>query len=252
MFHRLSLLLTIVFILLTCCAHAQNSTFKTGEFVVAKTANEILGQEHAKNYTQFINPDLEITWEINIPANYDPAYPPGILVYISPQNKIKLPSGWIDVTEDKNLIFIAARKSGNKEPVSKRFAMALLALPLLQATYAINTDRIYISGFSGGGRVASMVSTSYPQIFKGALYNCGVNFWQDINSEQLETIKENRFVFLTGTNDFNLIDTKKVYSKYKKAGVINAKLMIVSNMGHSNPRRQKFSQAIEYLDAIKQ
>ena len=93
-----------------------------------------------------------------------------------------------------------------------------------------------------------MVATQYPQFFKGAIYNCGVNFWNDINEEQLNLIKNNRFVFLTGTDDFNLNDTKKVYAKYKKANVKNIDLMIIPRMGHTNPKKNRFAKAINFLD----
>lgn len=243
--------LAIVFLLVSCCAHAQISALKTGSYEATATANALLGKELANKYSHLIDLDLDVTWEIDVPEDYDPKNPPGVMVYVSPQNIVNLPTGWLDVTEEKNLIFVAARMSGNNEPVSRRIVMALLALPLIQASYTINTERIFISGFSGGGRIASMVSTSFPHIFKGALYNCGANFWQDVDAQQMEDIQNNRFVFLTGTNDFNLVDTKKVYSKYKKAGVTNSKLMIIPRMGHSNPRRNKFAQAIDYLDAAQ-
>tara|TARA_R110002073_G_scaffold28167_6_gene89730 strand:+ start:1283 stop:2041 length:759 start_codon:yes stop_codon:yes gene_type:complete len=251
MLHRLSLPLAIVFLLVNCCAYAQDTTLRTGPYETTGTAKDILGKELSSKYSHLIDLDLDITWEIDVPDDYDPKNPPGVMVYISPQNIVNLPTGWLDVTDEKNLIFIAARMSGNNEPVGSRIVMALLALPLVQSSYTINTDRIFISGFSGGGRVASMVSTSFPHIFKGALYSCGANFWQDVNIEQMENIQNNRFVFLTGTNDFNLNDTKKVYSKYKKAGATNSKLMVIPRMGHSNPKRTKFAQAIEYLDAAE-
>ena len=242
--------LMATFFLLVTHSVAQTPNVSTGSYEITKTPLAILGEELAPTYANLIDVNEEVIWEIHVPENYDPNNPPGVMVYISPQNIVNEPNGWLEVTERRNLIWIAARKSGNKEQVSNRISMAMLALPLLQSTYNINTNRIYVSGFSGGGRIASLVATNLPHVFKGALYNCGANFWDTANDEQLLHIKNNRFVFLTGSDDFNLDDTKRVYAKYKKAGVKNIKLMVIPRMGHSNPKRAKFSQALEYLDDL--
>ena len=66
---------------------------------------------------------------------------------------------------------------------------------MLTNTYEINQDRIYLAGFSGGGRVASIVAAEYPHIFKDAIYTSGVNFWNKIASRNIEQIRRNAYVF---------------------------------------------------------
>ena len=41
----------------------------------------------------------------------------------------------------------------------------------------MNPERVYVSGLSGGGKMASMVAIDHAHLFKGAIYNCGVEFW---------------------------------------------------------------------------
>lgn len=229
-------------------AFAQNIPVQTGSFTLTQSVNSVLGTDLAETYSNMIDINDDITWEVDVPELYDPENPPGVLVYISPQNIINIPHGWLDITKKHNLIFISARNSGNKVSVNKRIIMSLIAPTLIQSKYKINTNRIYISGFSGGGRVASMVSTQFPNIFSGTIYICGVNFWEKITNQKLDMIRKNRFVFLTGTEDFNLSDTKNVYARYKKEEVKNIKLIVVAKMRHSNPNRSKFNQAIEFLD----
>lgn len=232
----------------TAYSQELNPTYKTGAYTITSTLLEILGQNDAETYKDMIDSNKEITWEIYVSEKYDPSKPPGIMVYVSPQNQIKTPSGWMDVMEDANLIWVAAQMSGNDILSQKRIMMAVLALPLIQDRYSVDTSRLYISGFSGGGRIASIVTANFPQLFSGAVYNCGVNFWGDISSAELDLIKKKRFVFITGTDDFNLQDTKSVYYKYKAADVKNIKLMVINRMGHENPKRNKFAQAINFLD----
>lgn len=40
----------------------------------------------------------------------------------------------------------------------------------------INHERVYLSGLSGGGKMANMVATDNAHLFKGAIYSCGVDF----------------------------------------------------------------------------
>ncbi|MEZ5758960.1 MAG: hypothetical protein R3D86_12135 [Emcibacteraceae bacterium] len=227
---------------------AESNDAQTGYFTMSGSLNSILGEDEAKSFVDLIDPNTMITWEIDVPENYDPANPPGVMVYVSPQNSVNIPNGWLEITRNRNLIFIGARESGNKVQADNRIVMSVMALPLIQKTYKINTNRIYISGFSGGGRIASIVSTKFPHIFNGALYNCGANFWEDVNDQRLNLIKSHNYVFLTGTKDFNLDDTKNVYAKYKKAGVNKIKLMVIPRMGHSNPKKSQFENALQFLD----
>jgi pimeloyl-ACP methyl ester carboxylesterase len=76
---------------------------------------------------------------------------------------------------------------------------------------------VYVSGFSGGGRVASMVAPEYPQVFKGAIFICGVNDWGNRKPADLETVQSNRYVFLTGRKDFNRSETRSVHRSYNTA-----------------------------------
>jgi predicted peptidase len=122
---------------------------------------------------------------------------------------------------------------------------------MIAREFRIAQQRIYVSGFSGGGRIASVVATNFPEVFKGAIYNCGVNFWDENTPESLKLIRNNRFVFITGSKDFNLRDTKRVFKKYEKAGVEQIKLMVIPHMSHSNPGRSDYAQAIAFLDNIR-
>ena len=240
--------LFISIILIIWFAGANAFADQKGQFEIVSNSQEIFGDELSSLYNEIIAKDENIALEIQVPENYNSENPPGIMVYTSPQNQINIPRGWLELMDTENLIWVAARESGNKTFITKRILLTLAGLQYVQENFSINSNRVYISGLSGGGRIASMVATQYPQFFKGAIYNCGVNFWNDINEEQLNLIKNNRFVFLTGTDDFNLNDNKKVYAKYKKANVKNIDLMIIPRMGHTNPKKNRFAKAINFLD----
>jgi hypothetical protein len=61
-------------------------------------------------------------------------------------------------------------------------------------------------------------------------------------------VLNNKYVFVTGTRDFNLNETRIVYRKYLKAGAENSLLEIENGMGHSLPNANTLTTALEFLD----
>jgi predicted peptidase len=214
---------------------AQEVNAQHGEHTATSSVLELLGEINAQSFENKISINEPVEWEIYVPENYDPDIPAGVLVFINSRDSGKIVPEWIELMDKHNLIWIGANESGNKISISKRVAYAILAPKLLNNSYVINPERIYISGFSGGGRVSSMVATEYNQIFKGAIYNSGANFWGETSLSRYEEMKNNYYVFITGTEDFNLEDTKEVYNAYKNAGINNSKLIVIPNMAHKRP-----------------
>jgi len=229
-------------------AGLDGTSVQTGEFSSRATVLELLGESSAQGYESLVSIDDPIQWQVYVPESYDPQKPAGLLVYISPTNSGQIPDDWKSLMEQYNLIWVAADNSGNNAPVVNRFTFALLATVLVDRYYRLDEKRRYISGFSGGGRVASMVATEYAKLFRGAIYNCGVNFWDDNPAVSIDQLKTNRYVFITGAKDFNKTDTRRVYGQYEKAGVEQIKLMVIPFMGHRNPGSRDYGKAIAWLD----
>jgi len=225
------------------------SAVRTGEFQLTLTLAEVIGADSARNAEKIIPPDEPITWEIYVPDSYRPDNPAGLVVYISPTPSGEIPRGWKSVMDQRNMIWIAANRSGNRVVVPRRVVFAIVAPTLAGKHYQIDRERIYLSGLSGGGKMASMVATDHAHLFKGAVYNCGVDFWDKHPPRRFELIKQNHYVFVTGTLDQALEPTKKVYKQYRSAGVENSKLMVIHDMTHRNPGSYDFDEALQYLDS---
>ena len=246
----------IIIIIITCVwgtslfsQTLQDDTAQVGEFTTTSSVIEILGEASAKSFEPIISVDKPIEWAVYVSKNYDSQVPAGILVYISANNSGTIPNEWKEIIDNHNLIWIGANKSGNKIATSHRVIFAILAPAVISNNYNINADRIYVSGFSGGGRVSSMVATEYAHLFKGAIYISGANFWSEDKPKHYDKIKKNHYVFITGTKDFNLGDTKEVYNAYKSAGIPNIKLLVIPFMSHEKPPVRKYEEAIDFLDS---
>ena len=231
-------------------AEGADQTTKTGAFKMSATPAEIFGPDSAANFAYIIPVDEAISWQITVPESYDPANPPGLLVYISPSDSGDLPRKWNGLPESHNLIWVAANESGNRAEVARRITFTLFAVGLINDRYSIDSSRIYLSGFSGGARVAGLAAAAYPQVFKGQIYVGGAEFWDSEPAPaRLEAMKRNRYVFLVGAEDGNRRIARTVASKYEAAGIKNVELRIVPKIGHQLPRHKYMADALDYLDS---
>lgn len=199
-----------------------------------------------EQFADFFKPEDELSFQVRLPNPIRPEAPPGVLVYISPKAGAQVPVGWADVLDKNNLIWVAALDSGNEEHVARRATKAVLALLVATEASPIDSARVILSGFSGGGRVASMMMPMYHGLFCGALFICGANPLFNAAQETLAALKKKPMVFLTGTGDFNLEDTQMAIQSYHQAGLLAAELSIVEGLGHALPDGQDLQSALSF------
>ena len=206
------------------------------------------------------------TFNLLVPKDYKKETPYGLFVWVSPGNSGSIPKEWEKVLAEKKLIFIGANNSGNPRDVFDRMRMAVDANHNLRGMFNIDDRRVYVSGFSGGSRVASMLGVCYADMFTGAACFMGVNFYEPVvgedkmmyqaryipDGEILEIAKkESRYVFITGEKDFNLADTKAVHEAAVRSGFQAVELFNIPKQGHQPPAADWLEKAITYLDGGK-
>lgn len=202
-----------------------------------------------------------------VPKSYAHSAKWGLLVYVNAGDDPGLPGEYEPVLEKHKLLAVAPYTSGNGRNPYDRFRMAIDANVNLQKRFNIDPKRVYVSGFSGGGRIASMLSLAYADIFSGGIPLCGTEFYLDIPSEPgrlwqrtfipvNEAIKiaktSGRFALMTGEKDMNLKNTRAVYEfGFKKEGYKHAQVFEVPGMGHSPPPAEWFDKGLNFLDNPK-
>ena len=98
----------------------------------------------------------------------------GLLVFIPPWREASLPDGWSPILDRDHMIFVSAANSGNDAgTLDRRVPLALVGYENIRRRYAIDPNRVYVGGMSGGSRVALRVALAYPDVFRGALLNAG-------------------------------------------------------------------------------
>jgi predicted esterase len=207
-------------------------------------------------------------FDIIVPKKYKKGDPHGLFIWVSPSPAPSISPEWEAVLAEKKLIFVGAHNSGNNREVFARMRMAVDANDNMRELYDIDDKRVYVSGFSGGGRVASMLGVTYADMFTGAIAFMGVNFYTDIVTldksevfearyiphEEIAALAKDqcRYVLVTGEKDFNLKNTSAVFENgFKKEGFKAVELMNVPGQGHQPPKAEWLKKAIEFLDVGK-
>lgn len=216
----------------------------------------------------------EETYEVYVPRDYDGKTPYGLIVWVNPGPSGAPPQHWLDVLDKHKLIWVGANNSGNNRTRWVRLGLAIDAADYVPTVYNIEAARLYVSGASGGGRCASVLAMSFPEVFTGGgYYIIGVNYFRIVElpkgpdgrpryyrrafdrppAKQFElAAKERRHVFLTGDKDENRQQTEAYFDAAKKDGFKYCTYIQVPDMPHRAPDAEWFEKGIVALDDVRE
>ena len=175
---------------------------RTGYFRKNMTTVELLGPDGAKSLADVLEPDEKLEWQLYVPRGYDASRPAGVIVFISHKGSWGgSRKSYNDLLEERNLIWAGVLGAGNATPLNERMMKSLLTPTMLSKEYALDPDRIYVGGFSGGAHVATLLSTGKPGLFKGGMFVGGAIFWGDKTPPGVNLVRQNRYVFVAGSRN---------------------------------------------------
>lgn len=208
------------------------------------------------------------TFEVVVPESYRRERPAGLFVWVAPiefggdqRAEIR------QALSELNLLWVGANRSGNPRPKWTRVGLALDAAHNMMKLYAIDQERIYIGGYSGGGRVSSAAAMVYPEVFRGAFCYMAVDYFKNVprpdkpgtywpqafpapERELERTLKSHHaWVLVTGSKDYNRTQTRSFFAEYQKDGFENVKLIEIPGASHyDDVTGAVLKQGIEALD----
>ena len=194
-------------------------------------------------------------------AVYVPAAPSpqtqtyGLMVFVSAFPQAVVPSRWIPILDQYNMIFVTAANSGNEANVlNRRIPLALLGAQNMIRRYPIDPDRIFIGGVSGGSRVALRIALSYADLFHGAFLNAGSDPIGDVQNPlpsdkvMREFQERARLAYVTGDQDeTNLQKDGHSRESLREWCVTNLHTITMPHSGHKFADAPAFRRAVEML-----
>ncbi|VGO16305.1 hypothetical protein PDESU_04896 [Pontiella desulfatans] len=216
--------------------------------------------------------DTEYT--IYVPESYgtDHSDPHGIILFYSSNDSGSPSSTLIPLLEERKLIHIGALSNGNGTGTSQRIGMGLMGLLRAMELFNIDTDRIYLTGNSGGSRTLHSLSFYHPELFTGAFGVVGSGYPEYLPN-CYETSSDNshyevgyishfsnsaqkyyprdvgfRYFCNTGYGDWRQGDNMNVYHfGLERNGFINR--LYTAEGGHANGRTtMDFKAGIDFLE----
>ncbi len=207
------------------------------------------------------------SFELFVPESYAPERPHGVFVWLAP-----IPFGGFtspelaEVLAARRLIWAGANRAGNRRATWNRVGLALDAVHNLERLFSIDRRRVYVAGYSGGGRLASSLSMLFPEVFSGAFPQFGCDYFEPVAvpdrpgalwparfppPRDLARLKrEGRFVLLTGERDFNRSQTWAISERMLRDGFERVTYLEIPSADHYHGfDREWFERGIEALDA---
>ncbi len=208
---------------------------------------------------------------VRLPVRYDAARPAGVLVWVSPSDEGRAPRAFGGALDELNIIACGFDNAGNfrktrdgsTHGIVDRLQLMFDALQTVRAGFSVDDERVYISGFSGGGRVSSILTGTFPEVFRGAVPIVGLDSYRIAEmhtgqyapahypkprGDRWELFKARRMWALTGSEDFNLVEMRSRVKDMEADG-LQVRLHSTPGMKHAQmPAEQTVREALFWVD----
>ena len=161
------------------------------------------------------------------------------------------PAGWSQleaVCKQQGILFVSPYDAGNNTPMPRRVRIVLDVLDDIRRNHAVDPDRTYLAGFSGGGRVACAIAFALPELFGGVMPICAGGELREEPWLRHRAIERLSIAFVTGTNDFNRGEVERFRGPMFSDMGIRTKVTVVPKLGHGIPDGKAFGPVLEWLD----
>ncbi|HZZ77847.1 MAG TPA: hypothetical protein VFE62_04980 [Gemmataceae bacterium] len=159
----------------------------------------------------------------------------GLILFISPGDGPQGWKNWQKVCEKEGLLFACPYGAGNAIAPGLRTRIILDVLDDIRRQYKIDPDQTYLTGFSGGGRMACAIGFALPEYFGGVLPICGTNTISGTTYLRHRVEDRLSVAFITGEKDTNRKENEDVMTPWFKEIGVRTKLWVVLKMGHAVP-----------------
>ncbi|MBI1915227.1 MAG: PDZ domain-containing protein [Planctomycetes bacterium] len=191
---------------------------------------------------------LKQRFQLYVPRAYDPARAWPLVVFISPGDA---PLGWRywqKVCEENGMLFCAPYGAGNNCPPGPRARIVLDMLDQVRRDYRIDPERTYLTGFSGGGRMACAIGFALPEYLGGIIPVCGTNPLNRLDYLRHRVHDRLSVAFVTGESDVNRTENEQFMFPMLQDLDIRSRLWVVPKLGHGIPGPAVLAEVRKWLE----
>ncbi len=188
-------------------------------------------------------------YQLYVPKTYrkDKAWP--LVLFISPNDQPAGWKAWQKVCEAEGVLFAAPFAAGNNVSAGPRTRIVLDVLDDIRRNYRIDPEQTYLSGFSGGGRMACAIGFALPEYFGGIVPMCGTNPPPGQTYLRHRVQERLAVALLTGEKDFNRKENEEYMAPWLGDLGIATKLWIAPKLGHEIPSAASVEEVYAWLKA---
>jgi hypothetical protein len=191
-------------------------------------------------------------YQLFVPRDYDPKKSWPLVAFISPGDAPLAWRSWQKACEKAGALFCAPYGAGNNCPPGQRTRLVLDMLDDVRHHYRIDPDQTYLSGFSGGGRMACTIAFALPEYFGGVVAICGTNPLPRLDALRHRAHDRLSVAFVTGESDFNRKECEVLMAPMFSELGIRSKLWLVPKLGHALPPGEVLADVYAWLaDGLK-
>ena len=259
---RLILLASVFAILPATLQAAPSGRLNLGIQVLPGNLPQIENKVEGVDYQFDLASERVYLWA---PKPHTGAVPYGLFVYVTTADDIRaIPPEFESALLAMKLIFVAPQRIGAGETMARKIGFTTVVALKMREIVKVDTNRIYVAGFSGAVPLAAQIAFTHPDVFKGMIGICGAAYIRkvdivkasrqednvifEINPKSAKDAKSSvKFVFVTGTKDFRYGNIFDMFQGYVKDGH-KAKLIEVPNMAHTMCPAKTLEEALKYLE----
>jgi predicted esterase len=186
-------------------------------------------------------------YQLFVPKNYRKDKPASLVLFVSAGDGQQGWKNWQKFCEQEGVFFAAPLGAGNSTPAGPRTRIILDVLDDVRRQYAIDPDQTYITGFSGGGRMACAIGFALPEYFGGVIPLCGTNPISGPTYLRHRIEERLSVAFVTGEKDFNRKENEEYMFPWFQEIGIRSKLWVVPKMDHAIPNASVVSEIHAWL-----
>jgi len=187
-------------------------------------------------------------YELFVPPTYDAKVSYPVVLFIAPGNG---PGGWKEwepVCKQANAIFVSPYGAGNDVDFKKRVRIVLDVLDDVRRRCSTDADRTYLTGFSGGGRIAGHIGFSLPEYVGGVAPICATGDLRDESWLQHRLVDRLSVALVTGENDFNRAECERFKGPWLTEMGVRTKVWVTPKLGHGVPGGATLAEVFQWLE----